>query len=74
MLVVGENEVKNDSLSIRKRGQGDLGTQPIEQVIGMIQEEIKKNCNPICSYKKQRSANLLCFFCVSKIGYFGMHK
>ena len=41
MLVVGENEVKNESLSIRKRGQGDLGTQPIDQVISMIQEEIK---------------------------------
>ena len=42
MLVVGENEVKSESLSIRKRGQGDLGTHPIEQVIGMINEEISK--------------------------------
>jgi threonyl-tRNA synthetase len=42
MLVVGENEVKSESLSIRKRGQGDLGTHPIDQVIGMINEEISK--------------------------------
>ncbi|MBD0380134.1 threonine--tRNA ligase [Paenibacillus sedimenti] len=42
MLVVGENEVTNNSLSVRKRGQGDLGTHPIAQVIEMIDEEIRK--------------------------------
>ena len=42
MLVVGENEVKNESLSIRKRGQGDLGTEPIGQVIQMITDEINQ--------------------------------
>ncbi|MBP1993472.1 threonine--tRNA ligase [Paenibacillus eucommiae] len=41
MLVVGENEVNTGSLSIRKRGQGDLGTQPVEDVIALIQDEIK---------------------------------
>jgi threonyl-tRNA synthetase len=41
MLVVGENEVSSDSLSIRKRGQGDLGTHPVQSVIAMIQEEIR---------------------------------
>jgi threonyl-tRNA synthetase len=41
MLVVGENEVSSDSLSIRKRGQGDLGTHPVDSVIAMIQEEIR---------------------------------
>jgi threonyl-tRNA synthetase len=41
MLVVGENEVSSGSLSIRKRGQGDLGTHPVDQVIAMIQEEIR---------------------------------
>ncbi|SEB95631.1 threonine--tRNA ligase [Paenibacillus sp. GP183] len=41
MLVVGENEVSSDSLSIRKRGQGDLGTHPVDSVIATIQEEIR---------------------------------
>jgi threonyl-tRNA synthetase len=41
MLVVGENEVSSDSLSIRKRGKGDLGTHPVDSVIFMIQEEIR---------------------------------
>jgi threonyl-tRNA synthetase len=41
MLVVGENEANSGSLSIRKRGQGDLGAHPVDQVITMIQEEIR---------------------------------
>ncbi|MNI34700.1 Threonine--tRNA ligase 1 [compost metagenome] len=41
MLVVGENEMNSGSLSIRKRGQGDLGTHPIDQVIAMIEEEVR---------------------------------
>jgi len=41
MLVVGENEMNNGSLSVRKRGQGDLGSQPIAEVIEMITTEIR---------------------------------
>lgn len=40
MLVVGENEVNNDALAVRKRGEGDLGAKGIEEVIAMIREEI----------------------------------
>ncbi|WP_159882619.1 threonine--tRNA ligase [Paenibacillus puerhi] len=40
MLVVGENEVQSQGASVRKRGEGDLGAQSIEQVIAMIQEDI----------------------------------
>jgi threonyl-tRNA synthetase len=41
MLVVGENEMNAGSLSVRKRGQGDLGVHPVDQVIQMIEEEIR---------------------------------
>jgi threonyl-tRNA synthetase len=41
MLVVGENEMNAGSLSVRKRGQGDLGVHPLDQVIQMIEEEIR---------------------------------
>lgn len=41
MLVVGENEVQSGSVSVRKRGQGDLGAQSLESVTAMIQEEIR---------------------------------
>ncbi len=40
MLVVGENEVNAGTISVRKRGQGDLGTYPVEEAISMITEEI----------------------------------
>jgi threonyl-tRNA synthetase len=41
MLVVGENEANSQSASVRKRGQGDLGVQSLEQVIGLIGEDIR---------------------------------
>ncbi|GCL72944.1 threonine--tRNA ligase [Paenibacillus naphthalenovorans] len=41
MLVVGENEVQSGSVSVRKRGQGDLGAQSLESVIAMIEEDIR---------------------------------
>lgn len=41
MLVVGENEVQSGSVSVRKRGQGDLGAQSLESVAAMIEEDIR---------------------------------
>ncbi|WP_284641327.1 threonine--tRNA ligase [Paenibacillus silviterrae] len=41
MLVVGENEASSKSASVRKRGQGDLGVQPLDEVIGLISEDIR---------------------------------
>ncbi|MDF2815365.1 MAG: threonyl-tRNA synthase, partial [Paenibacillus sp.] len=41
MLVVGENEKNSGTLSVRKRGEGDLGAQSTESVIAKIQEEIR---------------------------------
>jgi threonyl-tRNA synthetase len=40
MLVCGENEVQNNALSVRKRGQGDLGAQSVDAVVAMIAEEV----------------------------------
>lgn len=41
MLVVGENEVQSGSVSVRKRGQGDLGAQSLESVVALIEEDIR---------------------------------
>ncbi len=41
MLVVGENELSSGTLSVRKRGEGDIGARSIEDVIGMIGEDIR---------------------------------
>ncbi|WP_442601575.1 threonine--tRNA ligase [Paenibacillus sp. KN14-4R] len=42
MLVVGENEMNEGTFSLRKRGEGDLGSQSVEQVIAMILGDIER--------------------------------
>jgi len=41
VLVVGEREAKQETVSIRKRGAGDLGTKPIEEFIKQIKDEVE---------------------------------
>ncbi len=40
MLIVGEKEEQNGTVSVRKRGKEDLGAMKIEECIGLIQNEI----------------------------------
>ncbi|MEK4063645.1 MULTISPECIES: threonine--tRNA ligase [Paenibacillus] len=40
MFVVGENEMNAGSVSIRKRGEGDIGAQPLQEVIDSLAKEI----------------------------------
>ena len=40
MLIVGEQEQASESVSVRKRGEGDLGMQPIQQLAELIEKEI----------------------------------
>jgi threonyl-tRNA synthetase len=42
MLVIGEKEVADGTLSVRKRGVGDEGALPVDQFIAKITEEIKE--------------------------------
>lgn len=39
MLVVGENEEHNGTVSVRRRGEGDLGTMTIEDFINYFENE-----------------------------------
>jgi threonyl-tRNA synthetase len=39
MLVVGEKEMNEGRLSVRKQGKGDTGTQPVDEFIAAIVEE-----------------------------------
>lgn len=41
MLVVGENEKNSNSVSVRKRGEGDLGSTSILEIIEQINGEIR---------------------------------
>ena len=39
ILVVGEKESADNSVSVRKRDEGDLGKMPVEEFVGMLREE-----------------------------------
>lgn len=40
MFVVGENEKNGGTVSVRKRGEGDLGAQPLEDVLDSLKNDI----------------------------------
>ncbi len=41
MVIVGEKEENEGTVSVRKHGEGDIGTFTIEAFISLIQDEIK---------------------------------
>ena len=41
-MIVGEKEVENNTISVRKQGQGDLGVMGIEEFVELINKEIKE--------------------------------
>ncbi len=43
MLIVGEKESEQGMVSVRKKGEGDLGMMPIDEFMRIAQEEINKN-------------------------------
>lgn len=40
MLVVGENEMQAEAVSVRKRGEGDIGAMPVAELISLLQKQI----------------------------------
>ncbi len=42
MLIIGENEEQNNTISVRKHSEGDLGTFTIKEFSNIIQNEISK--------------------------------
>lgn len=40
MLVVGENEANSGTVSVRKRGEGDIGAKSVDELVAFLQEEI----------------------------------
>lgn len=43
MFVVGENEQQNGTVSVRKRGEGDLGVKLLEEVAAELQNDIRNH-------------------------------
>jgi threonyl-tRNA synthetase len=42
LLVVGEKEMETNTVSVRRQGQGDMGTMTIEEFINHVQSEVNK--------------------------------
>ncbi|RLD62020.1 MAG: threonine--tRNA ligase [Bacteroidetes bacterium] len=42
LLIVGEKELENNSISVRKQGEGDMGSMTIEEFTEYINTEVKK--------------------------------
>jgi len=42
MLIVGEQESLDGTVSVRKHGEGDLGSMKVEEFVQMMNEEVKK--------------------------------
>ncbi|MCL2097920.1 MAG: threonine--tRNA ligase [Bacteroidales bacterium] len=45
LLVVGEKEVESNSVAVRKQGEGDRGTMPLNDFISFFQGEVEKEIN-----------------------------
>ena len=41
MLIVGEKEMNEGTVSVRRQGEGDLGTMEIEAFAKLVNEEIE---------------------------------
>ena len=42
MLIIGEKEQESGTISLRKQGEGDIGSMPIEDFIALVNEEVNK--------------------------------
>ena len=45
LLIVGEKEVTNNTVSVRKQGEGDKGTMKLEDFVVSLNKEIEEHLN-----------------------------
>lgn len=45
LLIVGEKEAENNEISVRKQGQGDVGSMKITNFAALLNEEVEKQMN-----------------------------
>ena len=43
MLIVGDKEAENGEVSIRRQGEGDLGSMKVEDFVILFNEALAKN-------------------------------
>jgi threonyl-tRNA synthetase len=47
MLVIGEKEVENETVAVRKHREGDLGVMKLNEFIQLVQDAEKQSKNPV---------------------------
>ncbi len=45
MIIVGEKEKETDTISVRRRFSGDMGTMKVDELLVQLREEIKQRRN-----------------------------
>ncbi|MDR0981622.1 MAG: threonine--tRNA ligase [Culturomica sp.] len=50
LLIVGENEARDNKVSVRRQGQGDMGNMSVEEFIEFINNEVAKQIETISNY------------------------
>ena len=50
LLIVGENEMNGNTVSVRRQGQGDMGTMAVDDFIKKINDEVNSQLQTIYSY------------------------
>lgn len=50
MLVVGENEATENKVSVRRQGQGDMGSMTVEEFIALVNKEVDTQLETIYNY------------------------
>jgi threonyl-tRNA synthetase len=47
LLIVGEQESENQSVSVRKQGEGDKGSMKLQEFVEFIQSEVKEQLSSL---------------------------
>lgn len=47
MLIVGDKEAENQTVSVRQHGVGDLGSMPVEAFVQLVNDEIARLLEPV---------------------------
>jgi threonyl-tRNA synthetase len=53
MLVVGEQEMVEGKVSVRRQGEGDKGTMSVEEFVRLVNEEVESQLNAIDNLNKK---------------------
>jgi len=42
MIIIGDQEINTEQVSVRKKGEGDIGKMKVDKLMNQLLDEIKK--------------------------------